>query len=190
MKPFTLGILSGGRGTRVGGSDKGWLSWQGKPLIQYPLDTFSSLATEIIISANRELPRYLALPARVVTDLRPDFCGPMAGLESIMSATTTWPLMIIGCDMPNLPTTVAEQLISSLSACQPIVVAHDGNRQQHLCMAIADEHSISSLKRYLDDGGRSAYGWLTQNHAAQISFPQSKEAFENVNRLSEGSAAP
>jgi len=187
MKPFTLGILSGGRGTRVGGSDKGWLSWQGKPLIQYPLDTFSSLATDIIISANRELPRYQALPARIVTDLRPNFCGPMAGLESILHATSTWPLMIIGCDMPNLSATVVEKLINSLSDRQPIVVAHDGNRQQNLCLAIADRQTLSSLTHYLDNGERSAYGWLMQNHAAQISFPLDTEAFENVNRLDSGS---
>lgn len=183
MNSYTLGILSGGLGRRVGGADKGWLLWHGTPLIQHQLNKFST-ADATIISANRELPRYQTLPATIVSDLRTDFCGPLAGIETIINAAieqrSLWPLVIISCDMPNLPENLPERLISVLDGAG-ISVAHDGQQQQHLCLALADKGCLFDLQRYLDSGERSVHGWLKQKNPVIVAFDHGADAFSNIN---------
>lgn len=181
MQTFTLGILAGGQGRRAGGVDKGWLLWQGQPLIQHQLDKFSPAADNIIISANRELERYQQLPAKIVVDTRADFPGPLAGLEMLLTHCTLWPLLVVTCDAPHLPRDLPERMLEQLSAATPLCVAHDGERQQHLCLAFSDASALPSLKTYLHSNRRSVYGWLQEQDVTQVSFPHSAKQFQSIN---------
>ncbi len=179
---YTLGILAGGRGERVGGADKGWLSWQGHPLIRHQLKRFGADADQILISANRELHRYQQLPAIIVSDLRTEFPGPLAGIEALIDACEQWPLVIIPCDMPLMPPDLPCALVDALAA-QSIAVAFDGERQQHLCLALADAAAGESLRTYLDQGKRSVHGWLATQSVNQVAFADAPGAFRNINQL-------
>lgn len=184
---YTLGILAGGRGQRVGGADKGWLLWRATPLIEHQLARFGTRASAVLISANRELPRYQELPARTVTDLRPDFPGPLAGVEALMAACTRWPLVIVPCDTPLLPATLPDALRAGLAQHQ-VAVAFDGERQQHLCLALRDGQLLGSLQAYLDRGERSVHGWLAEQSVIQVPFHGDAGAFLNVNQLPDAPA--
>ena len=54
-------ILAGGRGTRMGGIDKGLVKLQLKSLIQHLIERLTPQVNEIIINANREITQYQAL---------------------------------------------------------------------------------------------------------------------------------
>jgi molybdenum cofactor guanylyltransferase len=62
-------ILAGGRGRRMGGSDKGWQLYRGLALVQQALQRLQPQVSQVLISANRNLARYGALGVPVWPDL-------------------------------------------------------------------------------------------------------------------------
>ena len=51
-------ILAGGKGTRVGGADKGLLVYEGKPMVIHVAECLVPQCEKVLISANRNLERY------------------------------------------------------------------------------------------------------------------------------------
>ncbi|MBI3187315.1 MAG: NTP transferase domain-containing protein, partial [Gammaproteobacteria bacterium] len=64
---ITIVILAGGRGSRIGGIDKGLMLWQGKPLIEHILQVLPK-TSPILINANRHLEQYQRYGYEVVAD--------------------------------------------------------------------------------------------------------------------------
>src|SRR3546814_10287123 len=82
---ITLGILAGGRATRLGGRDKAWLERAGKPLV---LALARRLAPEVVatlVSANRNADLYLSHGLRAIHDRIADI-GPLGGIEALAAA--------------------------------------------------------------------------------------------------------
>jgi molybdopterin-guanine dinucleotide biosynthesis protein A len=85
--PYDALILAGGKGTRMGNQDKGWVLWQGKPFIQHMLGilkTQQPAPLNIYISANRNPDQYSQLGCQVIADDRASFQGPLAGIEQAL----------------------------------------------------------------------------------------------------------
>ena len=102
---LTLGVLAGGRATRLGGGDKAWLAYRGQALVER---TLAALATQHafsarLASANREPQRYPGLGLRVVGDRIEGFPGPLAGIEAILAACTTPLLLTVPVDLRTIP---------------------------------------------------------------------------------------
>lgn len=91
---LTLGILAGGRGTRLGGRDKAWLLRGGVPQVVRVAQAFAGDCGVVLVSANRDLARHAALGLQAVPD-RIAGIGPVAGLEALAAAcATTWLLTL------------------------------------------------------------------------------------------------
>ena len=180
---WTLVILAGGRGLRAGGVDKGWVNWRGKSMIEHLLQQFGKQSASVIVSANRNLEAYRALGVTVVTDLRAGFPGPLAGLEAALAAVETECQVILPCDMPLLPADLPQRLIQARQDDTKISVAHDGIRQQHLCMALNGKYWRENLSAWLDQGGRSVHGWLADKPLCMVSCADAGDAFINLNQL-------
>lgn len=73
-------VLAGGRGERLGGCDKGFLSLAGEPFAQHLVRVLLSRVDRVAISANESLARYRALAEPVLVDERFPGQGPLAGL--------------------------------------------------------------------------------------------------------------
>jgi len=85
----------------MGGVDKGWLMFRGKPFIAHVFDALRPQVDEVLISANRHLSRYSALSVPVFTDAEGQ--GPLAGLVQLMAqARNPW-LLCVPCDAVLLP---------------------------------------------------------------------------------------
>jgi len=93
-------ILAGGRGKRLGGTDKKLLVVGGTPIVARQLRVLAPFCTERIVVAGDPTP-YKDFDARLVTDLHPG-AGPLAGLESALAATTAEALLVFACDLPFL----------------------------------------------------------------------------------------
>jgi molybdopterin-guanine dinucleotide biosynthesis protein A len=107
----TLGLLAGGRATRLGGLDKAWLERRGTPLV---LALASRLAPEVdavIVSANRDPGRYEAHGLRAVRD-RVEGLGPLGGLDALASECKTPWLLTLPVDVVS----VNDCLLRSLRA--------------------------------------------------------------------------
>ena len=180
---WTLVILAGGRGLRAGGIDKGWANWRGNAMIHHLLEQFGKHSPRVIVSANRNLEAYRALDVTVVTDLRAGFPGPLAGLEAALAVVETECQVIFPCDMPLLPVDLPQRLMRARHDDADISVAHDGVRQQHLCMALNGKYWHENLSAWLDQGGRSVHGWLADKPLCPVSCPDDSGAFTNLNQL-------
>ena len=73
-------ILAGGEGKRVGGLDKGLVSYKNRPLIEHVIHTLQNQVDDIIISAIRNIKKYNQYTATVFNDSASDYRGPLAGI--------------------------------------------------------------------------------------------------------------
>ena len=171
LQEYTLIVLSGGQGQRMGGADKGLVLIQGKAMIDHLIDSLSPRPTRIVISANRHIDDYARRADLVVSDIRPDFAGPLAGLEAALPHCTGL-CVCLPCDLLQFPPSALPALLDNPTPAH-ITVLEDPERRQPLCLAFYAEHWQLSLQHYLDSGKRSAYGWLetVDCQAAPIDTP-------------------
>lgn len=84
----TLGILAGGRATRLGGRDKAWLQRGGVPQVVRIARRFEAECGAVLVSANRSLARHADAGLVAVADRLADI-GPLGGLDALASACGT-----------------------------------------------------------------------------------------------------
>lgn len=159
---LTLGILAGGRATRLGGLDKAWLQRAGTPQVLRWRDRFAQEVSTTLVSANRDLPRYRAAGLDAVTDGIAGDIGPLAGLAALADECRTLWLLTIPVDLVDvsdylLPMLVADRAHNGAYACdddgvQPLValwrVAALGPA---IAAAVADGNvAVHCLQRRLD----------------------------------------
>ena len=179
-------ILAGGRGTRLAGRDKGWIMWDGLPLIEHTLarlKTQTPAPTRILISANRNIDAYQQTGHVVVTDERPDFLGPLAGVEAGLMRCKKNLLLVVPCDTPLLPENLFERLSQALSEHpdSPAAFATTSDGPQPLCCLLRPSIA-GSLGKYLDIGHGSVLRWLEQSKAQSVEFHDTR-AVSNFNNL-------
>ena len=174
-------ILAGGRGTRMGGRDKGLVALAERPLVAHVVDRLRPQVETIVISANRNRERYADLGYPVVADATTDFSGPLAGIAGAGAAAQTAWLLVTPCDTPHLPADLAERLLAACVAQhRPLAVAHDGARLQPLFLLL-QRGLLVDLDAFLTGGGRAVYRWLDSQQPAQADFSDCPAAFGNLN---------
>ena len=77
-------ILAGGRGSRMGGQDKGLIEFNGRPLVEHLLAALQPQTGALLITANRNQERYQVYQLPVVNDELTGFQGPLAGFAAAM----------------------------------------------------------------------------------------------------------
>jgi molybdenum cofactor guanylyltransferase len=178
---ITGGVLAGGAGRRMGGVDKGWMPFAGRPLVAWVLDALRPQVGPLLISANRSQAQYAALGAAVVSDRWPDFAGPLAGIEALLAATPTEVLLVAPCDSPRLPPdraarlSAAQQAADADGACA--VVA--GRRQP--LHVLLHTRVLPALRAALDAGERSPQRWYGSLHLVDVPFDEDAAGFLNAN---------
>lgn len=173
-------ILAGGRGSRVGGLDKGLMRWQDKPLIEHILSALPD-GISIYINANRNLDLYRQYGYPVIADALADYQGPLAGILSTMMQCKTDYLLCLPCDSPQPPAQLAERLWQCLhSAGKPAAVCHDGQRLQPL-FALMSLSLRPQLADWLASGQRKAALFFTAADSAVCDFSDQPHCFHNFN---------
>lgn len=111
-------ILAGGQGRRIGG-DKALTALRGRPLLAWVLDRLAPQAGPIALNANGDPARFGGFRLSVLPDRIEGQPGPLAGIHTGLSwlierqPLTGW-LMTVSCDVPFLPTDLADRLISEV----------------------------------------------------------------------------
>lgn len=94
----TIGILAGGRASRLEGRDKAWIERAGVPQILRWERRLAAQGSAFLVSANRDLPRYAAHGLVAVPDRVAD-AGPLSGLDALACAAQTPWLMTLPVDL-------------------------------------------------------------------------------------------
>ncbi|MHA7601909.1 molybdenum cofactor guanylyltransferase MobA [Alicycliphilus sp. T452] len=190
-------ILAGGRGSRMGGVDKGLQNFRGMPLALHALMRLSPQVGGVMINANRNLPAYESFGVPVWPDGLADYAGPLAGfLCGLERCATPW-LLTVPCDTPLFPADLARRLAAAAAAqgadiamaAAPEQEGDGGTRvrtQPVFCLLRTS--LLESLERFTQEGGRKIDRWTAQHPCAIVAFGQPGDdplAFRNANTLAE-----
>jgi len=176
----------------VGGCDKGLLWWQGAPLVAHVARRVAPQVTTLLLSCNRNPDRYRAYADRIITDLRPDHQGPLAGIEAASGLIRSDYILLAPCDTPLLPLNLAATLYAALrneKCATRACYAHDGQRSHYLC-ALVHRNCLASLTGFLDRGERAVHRWMTHVGAMAMDFSDCPQLFANINELDGRPDAP
>ncbi|CAB3717876.1 Molybdenum cofactor guanylyltransferase [Paraburkholderia phenoliruptrix] len=186
-------VLAGGRGTRMGGVDKGLQPLHGEPLAAHVLTRLAPQTGALLISANRHADIYAALGApfgaQVVADTLPEFPGPLAGLLAGLRAARSDYLLSAPCDSPWLPADLAARLADALasnSADIATVTTCDagGKLSLHPVFALLRTGLADDLANFLQAGERKVRAWYARHRTVEVAFADER-AFYNINSLQE-----
>jgi molybdenum cofactor guanylyltransferase len=186
-------LLAGGRGMRMGGVDKGLQVLRGDALALHVLRRLAPQTGALLISANRNAPRYAELGApfhaTVIADTLPDFPGPLAGLLAGLRAARPGFMLSAPCDTPALPVDLAARLAGALDAEHAdIATVTTSNAQHetsiHPVFALMRTTLADDLAAFLDAGERKVRAWYARHKTVEVAFADER-AFYNVNSLQE-----
>lgn len=179
-------VLAGGRGSRMGGVDKGLQPFCGQPLALRAIQRLGLQVGQVVINANRNIEQYESFGVPVWPDALPDHPGPLAGfLAGMQRCSTPW-LVTMACDTPLLPLDLVARLAAAL-APQPdarIAMAWAGGRAQPVC-CLLQTSLAPSLKSYLSRGERQVERWMREHPMVAVPFDDNPQSFANANTLDE-----
>jgi molybdopterin-guanine dinucleotide biosynthesis protein A len=181
-------VLAGGRGSRMGGVDKGLQNHLGVPLALHALRRLAPQVAVTMINANRNLDSYRSMGIAVWPDEIPDYSGPLAGMLAGLAHCTTPYLVTVPCDTPNFPLDLVARLARGLTDIDgEIATAYtreDGALRAQPVFCLMRAELRESLSAFVNSGQRKTGLWASQHRCAQVLF-EDNSAFFNVNTLSE-----
>ncbi|HOB65333.1 molybdenum cofactor guanylyltransferase MobA [Ottowia sp.] len=193
---ITALLLAGGRGSRMGGVDKGLQNFNGAPLAMNALLRLQQQTlppAEVMINANRNLAAYESFGVDVWPDSLPDFAGPLAGFLTGLERCETPLLLTLPCDVPNFPLSLCERLAQALKAQDADIAMaaapeDDGQLRTQPVFCLLHASLLESLVRFTHEGGRKIDAWTAQHRQVVVPFNlpgDDPRAFANANTLSE-----
>ncbi|MCA3017794.1 MAG: molybdenum cofactor guanylyltransferase [Rhodocyclaceae bacterium] len=178
-------ILAGGRGSRMGETDKGLQLFRGKPMIEHVLERFGPQVDETIINANRNLSTYEAYGYRVVADGIDGFAGPLAGLHVGMLAAALPLIATAPCDSPFLPLNLIARLHDALTTENADLAVAKTFDQPHPVFCLTKTALEPHLREFLQSGQRKIDKWYASLNVVEVQFDSSVDAFANINTVNE-----
>lgn len=176
-------VLSGGKGTRMGGVNKGLMSFNNQPLFQYAVDNLCHITNRILINSNTEKSAYQELGFQVIDDGKYPYAGPLAGVFAGLQAANEsedW-VAFAPCDQLKLPEIVYRTLLKiAREQVKPKAVFARDEKDLHPLCCIVPCALQDSLKRALDTGELKVQQWMRANGMA-IEFTDVD--FANINEI-------
>ena len=177
-------ILAGGRGSRMGGVDKGLALHASRPMALHALTRLAPQVGRMMVNANRNLEAYAAFGAPVWPDADSDYAGPLSGFLAGLAHSETPYLVTVPCDSPLFPLDLVQRLATAL-------VAHDaeiamaatregGALQVQPVFCLLKTDLRDSLLRFTRSGQRKIDKWTAQHRCIEVVFDDA-QAFANAN---------
>ena len=182
-------VLAGGRGSRMGGVDKGLQLHQGQALARHALQRLAPQVGPLLVNANRHLDVYAGFGAPVVADAWADYPGPLAGLLAGLQACATPWLVSVPCDSPHFPTDLVARLAAAATQAQADVAIAatqeaDGSLQPQPVFCLLRTALRDALQAFLEQGQRKIDRFTGQQRQVQVLFDDAS-AFVNANTADE-----
>ena len=181
-------ILCGGRGTRMGGVDKGLQHFNGLPLAMNALLRLGPKVGRVMINANRNLAAYESMGVPVWPDSLGDFQGPLAGWLAGLAHCETPFMVTVPCDTPNFPLDLVSRLAAALVAegaeLAMAATLENGALQMQPVFCLLRVELRASLVASLHTGDRKVELWTAQHRCAAVLF-EDNAAFANANTAQE-----
>ncbi len=182
-------VLAGGRGSRMGGIDKGLQLLAGRPLVAHALARLAPQVGALLVNANRHLDLYAAFGHPVLRDGLAEQPGPLAGMLAGLDACTTPYMATVPCDSPLFPLDLVARLAAALQdgAARVAIAATrhaDGTVQPQPVFCLLHHSVRDSLATFAASGQRSVERWAAAEGGVQA-VCDNVAAFVNANTLQE-----
>jgi len=181
-------VLAGGRGSRMGGVDKGLQPYRGIPLVRHALNRLAPQVGAVMINANRNLEVYAALSVPVWPDEIADFPGPLAGMLAGLTHCATPYLVTVPCDSPHFPLDLVARLAAGLtqnpSDMATAYTRADGRLFPQPVFCLLHRSLLERLRSFIVSGERKTGAWARTQRSAPVIF-EDEAAFANINTLEE-----
>lgn len=190
-------VLAGGRGSRMGGIDKGLQAFRGMPLAMNSLLRLQlqegGLIGDLMINANRNLSAYESFGVPVWQDSLADYAGPLAGFLTGLERCETPFLLTVPCDTPLFPLDLVQRLAMAfedddIDIAMAAAREEDGQLRTQPVFCLLRVGLLESLTAFTQAGGRKIDRWTSQHRTAIVNFDRDGDdlrAFFNANTLSE-----
>jgi molybdopterin-guanine dinucleotide biosynthesis protein A len=188
-------ILAGGRGSRMGGVDKGLQNFNGVPLALHTQLRLSPQVGELLINANRNLAAYESFGVPVWPDAASlgDFAGPLAGFLTGLERCETAFMMTVPCDTPLFPHDLVVRLAAALETEDADIAMaaareEDGQLRAQPVFCLMRAELLESVVRFTHGGGRKIDAWTALHKTVLVPFDlpgDDPKAFFNANTLAE-----
>lgn len=202
MSVITAVVLAGGRGSRMGGVDKGLQNFRGMPLVMHALMRLQmqegALIGESMVNANRNLSAYESMGVSVWPDASPEeFSGPLAGFLTGLERCESPYLLTVPCDTPLFPLDLAQRLMHALEEQEADIAVASAPETDESALTklrpqpvfcLLKSELMESLMAFMQGGGRKIDAWTAQHRVVHVAFDTQSDdpkAFANVNTLQE-----
>lgn len=163
------------------GADKALYSYQGQPLIRYPLALLSRHFSKVYIIA-KDPAQYVSMGYPVIPDISPEQT-PLVGIRTGLEHSPTDWNCFIACDLPFLTDKVIIRLLEAVGHREPhgvqAVVAETPSGLQPLTACYHRELADSLATVWQKN--QSVKEWIRDLDAAFVFF-QDETPFRNINR--------
>jgi molybdopterin-guanine dinucleotide biosynthesis protein A len=148
ISSLALGVIAGGRGSRLGGVDKALLRIDGRRQIDRLLDAFAPLATEVLIARGSwPRPEGIAEEVRCLPDRLDAGGGPFAALHAIAADCSANWLLTLPIDLHGWPADLATALLGAAEDSPGAVLVDEVGMQPLIAL-----WQLAALRRSLDAG--------------------------------------
>jgi molybdopterin-guanine dinucleotide biosynthesis protein A len=188
-------ILAGGRGSRMGGVDKGLQNFNEVPLALHTQLRLSPQVGELLINANRNLAAYESFGVPVWPDAASlgDFAGPLAGFLTGLERCETAFMLTVPCDTPLFPHDLVVRLAAALEVEDAEIAMaaareEDGQLRPQPVFCLMHTDLLESVVRFTHGGGRKIDAWTALHKTVLVPFDlpgDDPKAFFNANTLAE-----
>ena len=170
-------ILAGGKASRMEGKDKGIQPYKTKPLVLHVIDRLSPQVDDIVISANRNFDEYHSYGYPVCADNSTNYDGPLAGIVSAIPACKHEWILVVPCDMPDLPDNLVDQMYGHISEA-PLIKVISNNRDQ--LVFLLHRTLKDSIDSFLHSGQHTVMKWASSQAHYTLNIDDDF-AFNNIN---------
>ncbi|MBF0153751.1 MAG: molybdenum cofactor guanylyltransferase MobA [Magnetococcales bacterium] len=176
-------ILAGGLSRRMSGQEKAFLDLGGKTLLARTLASLQEQVTVWAINANGDASRFTACGIQVIPDRRPEFLGPLAGIETALALVTAPWVFVVPIDLPFLPGNLVQELcVAAKDATRPVTVASGG--RLHPTVGLWPRQLLPQVTQALDAGRLAMGEWFAHHPHRVVEFPcreDTPDPFFNIN---------
>jgi len=141
-------ILAGGKSSRLG-TDKALLTLNDQTLLQRIISIVDPFCLKVYVSGQKH--EYTSASVELVPDMVSD-CGPIAGLLSSLSTSTTDWNLIVSVDVPLINEDLIAHLIANANDCDCVIPIHNDRIEPLIAMyhrsALPIIQELISSKQY------------------------------------------
>lgn len=177
-------ILAGGKSSRMGGSHKGFLTYEDESFMNRLIGEMGKMTDQIWISYGTKIHAEYD-GCRIVTDEYPG-CGPIGGIHAGLKACESDALMVAACDMPILKAELFAYLNERIKDYDGVVPVASG--KMHPLAAIYKKTILPILEEQIKKENYRLQDALKKLDIAFVDISGKKEfvrMLQNVNTIEE-----